>query len=124
MKKTTCKLIGACILGTIAFAKRKEILNSVVSRTQKFDELVSSVNSWSQSAGRVKQKTSAFMNALSDSGVVLSELTESFEKFEEEIDPLTKSWAKTFLRLIPKIDLPIIFLWIIKFSKSLLSYYP
>lgn len=90
MKKTTRKLIGACILGTIAFAKRKEILNSVVSRTQKFDELVSSVNSWSQSAGRVKQKTSAFMNALSDSGVVLSELTESFEKFEEEIDPLTK----------------------------------
>ncbi|MGM9893022.1 MAG: hypothetical protein ACI31P_01605, partial [Ligilactobacillus ruminis] len=68
----------------------KEILNSVVSRTQKFDELVSSVNSWSQSAGRVKQKTSAFMNALSDSGVVLSELTESFDKFEEELDPLTK----------------------------------
>lgn len=55
------------------------------------------------------------MNALSDSGVVLSELTESFEKFEEELDPLTKSWAKTFLRLIPKIDLPIIFYELLNF---------
>ena len=99
MKKTTCKFIGACILGTIAFAKRKEILNSVVGRTQKFDELVSSVNSWSQSAGLVKQKTSAFMNALSDSGVVLSDLTESFEKFEEEIDPLTKKLGQNISSL-------------------------
>ena len=93
-KTTTCKLIGAGILGTIAFVKRREILNSVVSRTQKFDELVSSFNSLSQCAGRVKQNTSAFMNALSDSEDVLSDLTESFEKFEEEIDPLKKTLSR------------------------------
>ena len=39
------------------------------------------------------------MNALSDSGVVLSELTESFEKFEEEIDPLTKKLGQNISSL-------------------------
>lgn len=88
MKKATMRLAFAGLLGAAAFLRREQIIRSLTGHVRKAGDVVSSANEWGRSAARVGEKASAFAQALADSGEVILELADDFDKFSAETAPL------------------------------------